>query len=330
MQNFLTGDDFSVISMTTAINTLPVVPARVGSMGLFKGGGITSTTVGIEQLDGNLKLIPTQPRGMMPEYARNDKAVLRAISVPHLPKNATIQADGLSGVRQFGTDNTVEGTASVVNTRLGLLKAEHELTWEYHRLGALQGIIKDADGTSTVCNLFTEFGVSRQTVDWDTTSATGLKAACIDLRRKMETALNMMPYQSIHVFVGEEFWDMLMTEAETRDAFNRYQDNAFARTSNNDAFEYSKIMFEEMRGKVGSYPLIPLAEGAAFPIVPSGLYEQVFAPGTFMEAVGTVGLPYYAKQEAMRFNTGVELHTQSNPLFIVKKPRVLIQFTFSE
>jgi hypothetical protein len=330
MQNFLTGDDFGVLSMTSAINTLPVVPARVGSLGLFKGGGITTTSVGVESMDGVLKLIPTQPRGTMPEYKRHEKAILRAIPVPHLPKNDVVLAESLQGVRQFGTDSTIEGSASVINTRLAALKAEHELTWEYHRVGALQGLIKDADGSSTVVNLFTEFNVSRITINWDMTEAYGLKAACIALRRTIETELNLMPYERIHVFVGEEFWDKLMTSTETNAAFNRYRESEFARNSNNDVFEYSKVMFEEMRGKVGNIPLIPVAEGAAFPIVQNGLYEQVFAPGTFLEAVGTVGLPYYAKQEAMKFNTGVELHTQSNPLFIVKKPRVLVKLTFSE
>lgn len=316
--------------MTAAINTLPVVPARIGSMNLFKGSGISSTVVGIEQLDGNLKLIPTAPRGMMPEYQRNDKAVLRAIAVPHLPKNATIQADGLTNVRQFGTDSTVQGATTVVNDKLMSLKAEHELTWEYHRIGALQGVIKDADGSSTVVNLFTEFGVTRIVVNWNTTVATGLKAACISLRRQIETELNLMPYSEIMVLCGEGFWDKLMTSAETRDAFNRYQENVFARESNAGDFMYSQIRFSELRGKVGNIPLVPVAEGAAFPIVQTGLYEQFFAPGTFMESVGTIGLPYYAKQEPMRFNTGVEIHTQSNPLFLVKKPRVLVRVTFSE
>lgn len=329
MNNFFESDDFSVLSMTEAINTLEIVPSRIGAMNLFKGGGITTTTVGIEQLNNELKLIPTAARGTMPEYKTSQKRNLRAIAVPHLPKNDTIMAESVQNVRAFGSENALEAVSSVVNQRLLELKQEHELTWEYHRVGALQGAIMDADGTTEIVNLFTEFGVTRLDVNWDTTSNTGLKTACIALRRLIETALNMLPYSSIQVMCGEDFWDQLLTQAETRDAYNRFQDNSFGRDSNSEPFRYSQIDFWEMRGKVGNIPLVPEAEGAAFPMTNANIYRQAFAPAPFMETVNTVGKPYYAKQEPMKFGMGTELHTNSNPLFLVTKPQVLVQFTYS-
>lgn len=315
--------------MTEAINTLDIVPSKIGAMNLFKGGGIATTTVGIEQVDNQLSLIPTGVRGAMPEYKTQTKRNLRAIAVPHLPKNDTVYAESSQNVREFGSDDGLEAVSSVVNQRLLELKQEHELTWEYHRVGALQGTIKDADGSSTVVNLFTEFGVSRITVNWDTTSSTGLKQACIDLRRHIETELNLLPYTEIQVMCGEGMWDSLMTKAETLAAFNRWQDNSFQREANDQPFEYCKIKFWEMRGKVGNVPLVPEDEGAAFPLTGANIYRQVFAPAPFMETVNTIGKPYYAKQEPLRFGMGTEIHTNSNPLFLVTKPRVLVKLTQS-
>lgn len=326
MRDFLNDDDFGLMQMTSAINTVPVAPARIGSMGLFQAQGADAKVVGIEELEGELKLIPTQPRGTMPEYKRHQKAKLRAIMIPHLPKNDTVWADSLIGIRQFDTDNSTEAIATTINNRLAGLKADHEVTWEYHRAGALQGLVKDADGSSTVYDLFAEFGVSRITLNWDTLDITGLKALCMSLRRNMETELNFAPYTGIHVFVGADFFDSLVHSEETRDAFKLFQDSAFAREFNSNVFRYSQITFEEYTGKVGTDPVFPDTEGQAFPLAPR-LYEQWNAPGTFMECVGTLGLPYYAKQEVMKFDVGVELHTQSNPLFLVKKPRVLIKLT---
>ena len=329
MNDFFEGDDFGVIAMTEAINTLDVVPSRIGAMNLFQGGGISSTVVGIESQNNELRLIPTAKRGTMPEYKTETKRSLRAIAVPHLPKNDTVDAESVQNLRAFGDESQLDSVASVVNARLALLKQEHELTWEYHRIGALQGKIKDADGTSTVVDLHTEFGVARLEVNWDQTSATGLKAACIELRRLIESALNLLPYTAIQVECSEGFWDDLMTSAETQAAFNRQQDNSFARESNSAAFSYSQITFNELRGKVGSIPLIPDDEAFAFPITKAGLYKQFFAPAPFMETVNTVGKPYYAKQEPLRFGMGTEIHTNSNPLFLVTRPRVLVKLTKS-
>lgn len=329
MNDFLNSDEFSLINMTEAMNVLPVVPSRIGSLNLFKGGGISETTVGIERVDKELRLIPTAPRGTMPEYKTTEKRNLRAIRVPHLPKNDTVMAESVQGVRAFGSGSALESVSAVVNDRLSMLKQEHELTHEWHRIGALQGQILDADGTSVVYDLFEEFGVVRIAVDWDVSEESGLKTMCINLRRKIQTELNMVPYTDIRVMCSEGLWDELMTNAETKTAFERYNDNSFARESNDDPFKYSKISFEELRGSVGAVPLVADDEGFAFPITPAPLYRQFFAPAPFLETVNTLGKPYYAKQEPSKFNVGVEIHTNSNPLFLVTKPTVLIQVTMS-
>lgn len=329
MNNFFEGDEFSLISMTEAINILDVVPSRIGSMGLFQGGGITTTTVSIEQVDNELHVIPTAPRGTMPEYKQSPRRTMRAVPVPHLPKNETVMAEEVQNVRAFGSESQLEAVSQVVNDKLQMLRNEFELTWEYHRIGALQGTVLDADASSTVVNWFAEFGVSRITVNWDTTDSQGLKTACIALRRHIETELNLRPYSSIHVMCSEGLWDQLLTSSETRDAFNRWQDNSFGRESNKMPFRYSQVDFEELRGKVGSVAFVPDDEGFAFPTGVPGLYRQFFAPGTFMETANTIGRPYYAKQEPMKFNIGTEIHAQSNPLFMVTRPRVLIQLTYS-
>jgi len=47
--------------------------------------------------------------------------------------------------------------------------------------------------------------------------------------------------------------------------------------------------------------------------VPS-MWLEVIAPANFMETVGTSGQLIYAKQNIMKNDVGVELHTQSNYL----------------
>jgi hypothetical protein len=46
-----------------------------------------------------------------------------------------------------------------------------------------------------------------------------------------------------------------------------------------------------------------------------------------METVNTMGIPYYAKQERMKYDRGVELESQSNPIMLNTLPEAVIKCT---
>ena len=57
------GDAFNVVSMTAAINKLPFVPGRLGTLIDWQEEGINTTSVAIENVSGVLKMIDPTPRG---------------------------------------------------------------------------------------------------------------------------------------------------------------------------------------------------------------------------------------------------------------------------
>lgn len=330
MRNILESDDFGVVALTEAINLSPVVPNEIGSLNLFREEGITTTSVAMEQMGGTLKLIPAASRGTMPNAKTQPKRTLRAISVPHLPLNDTILADSLQGVRSFGQDQVqgeVDAMSAVIQQRLDALRQDHETTWEYHRIGALQGKILDADGTSVLVDLFAEFSVARLTVNWVRGNIDGLTLACMALIKSTKTEAASYPVSGIQVLCGEDFWEYLVTSTETKDAFKLFQDNAFARNQTFDAFVYKGVTFRPKWGGVGNIPFVPVAEGASFPLAP--IYRRWNAPAPFNETVNTLGKPLYAKQKMLDFDTGVELHTNSNPLHVCIRPTTLHKMTTS-
>ena len=50
-------------------------------------------------------------------------------------------------------------------------------------------------------------------------------------------------------------------------------------------------------------------------------------PANYMETVNTIGLPYYAKQEPMDFDKGIEVETQSNPIHLCTRPAAICKLT---
>lgn len=330
--DIFSNNAFSVISLTDAINQVPFLPGRIGQLGLFTESGITTTTVMIEERAGSLNLIETTARGAPAVQNQHNKRKARSFVVPHVALEDTLLADEVQNVRAFGSESDLESIQQVVDFRLAEMARKHDATLEHLRVGAIKGQILDADGSSILYDLFTEFGVSQYSeIDFDLDNASPapgvIKKKCHDVRRKVEDELGAQPYDHIHAFCGSAFFDDLVAHPEVEAAYNRYLDGLFLRQGQaRGSFEYAGIVFEEYRGKVGTVDYTDTNKAHFFPVGVPGLFRQYNAPADFVETANTVGLPRYAKQATdQEFGRWVKLHTQSNPLPICTRPKVLIK-----
>ena len=323
---------FSMVALTDAINQMPFVPGRIGQLGLFREQGVSTTSVMIEEREGNLTLVETTSRGAPAVQHVANKRKARSLAVPHIALEDTILADEVQNVRAFGSENMLEGVQNVVNQRLSEMASKIDATLEHLRIGAIKGLILDADGSAVIYDLFTEFGVTAYTeVDFDLDNASpapgAVKKKCHDIRRKIEDELGVVPYDHIHAMCGPDFFDDLITHPEVEKAYERWLDGAFLRQGQaRGSFEYAGILFEEYRGKVGSVDFTDASKAYFFPVGVPGLFRQYNSPADFVETANTIGLPRYAKQAVdQQFARWVMLHLQSNPLPICTRPRLLIK-----
>lgn len=321
------GDDaFGVVSLTDSINRMPFIPGRAGALGIWDEEGINTTDVAIEDVQGTIALVPDKKRGAPPSQNVTEKRNLRKLSVPHLPLADTVSADEIQNVRIFGAGSQLQAVQQVVQRKMMRMTTNIDLTIEYQRIAALQGIILDSDGTTVIYNLMTEFNVSQPTQDFvfsnsDTDVLNVLRA----VSRKVEANLGAAVYDHIHVFCGETWFDELVSHASVKDSYRYFQATGQNQNPNRDdlrfrGFRFGGFLFEEYRGSVGGVDFVDDHEAIAFPVGVPGMYRTYFAPADYMETVNTQGLPRYAKQEPMRFNRGIELEVQSNPLSICTRP----------
>ena len=323
------NDAFSLTSLTATINEQPVKPGRLGELGLFEESGITTLTAVVESKNGELRLLPTAERGAPATQATGQKRKVRSFVVPHIPHDSTIMAAEVTGVRAFGSEDTLQGVQSVVNDRIAQMNANHEVTLEHLRIGALKGKILDADGTSVIYDLYSEFGVSQQTHNFKlTTETTDVRIETVKARRKVDSALGAQPYRGLRAVCGADFFDGLVGHKDVKETYQRYQDGAMLRNDPKGAFNYADVLWEEYTGQVGDTLFVPKDEAFLFP-EGAGIFKTWFAPADFMETVNTVGLPRYAKQKVLDFEKGVLIHTQSNPLPINLRPRAVIRCKMS-
>jgi len=325
--DILKQDAFSMVHMTEAINKLPFKPSRIGSMGLFKEQGITTTSILLEEQNGLLALLPTKRRGEPATVGTAPKRTARSLAVPHIPFDDVIRADDIQDIRAFGSSTELQTVSSVVNARLLNMRQNHEVTLEYHRIGAIKGNVLDADGVTTLYNLFTEFGVAETTIAFDLAVATtDIRDKCLAVHRAMEAALGSgTTYDRVHAFCGSTWFTRFIGHEYVRDAYHRWHDSENLRNDPRKGFEFGGITFEEYRGRVSGVDFISADEARFFPVGAPQLFTTYFAPADFVETVNTIGLPIYAKQEPLPMNRGVHIHTQSNPLCICNRPGCLIK-----
>ena len=326
-------DAFNLVSLTKAINILPNNYGRVRELGLFPDRGVTTRTVIVEEQNGVLNLLPTLPVGSPGTQNRMGKRKIRSLTIPHIPLDDVILPSEYDGVRSFGSETQVETLASIMNKHLQTAKNKFGITLEHLRMGALKGIILDADG-STLYNLYTEFDITPKTVDFALDDPdTIVREKCFEVLRYLEDNLKGEVMSGVRALVSAEFFDDLVAHDSVKEV---YQNTLAAiQALGGDirkGFTFAGITFEEYRGTATDAEgtvrrFIAEGEGHVFPMGTTESFETIYAPADFLETANTIGMPLYAKQEARKFNRGVDLHAQSNPLPICYRPAILIKLT---
>lgn len=249
----------------------------------------------------------------------------------------TILAEACQGIRAFGTTDVLESPTDVVSQRILDMKQNIDVTLEWQRAGALRGVVLDGDGTTTIYNWFTEFGITEQVQDFAfTTSTTDVKQLALNVIRLIGDALGQTPFTKVIALCSDGFYDSLIAHPVVKAAHDVQQSPDFFRGQQGaggqgsiKGFEFGNITWYNYRGVVGSSYMIPANTCRFVPVGAPQLFMQYFGPADYIEAVNTMGKPYYAKRIVMPFDKGWELEAQSNPLTICTRPKCLIKGTKS-
>jgi hypothetical protein len=332
------SDPFSLTSLTDSINKVPFIPGYLGSINLFAEQGIATTSVMIEEQDGVLYLIDNRQRGAGAKQNEVSKRRARSLVITHLPAGDRVMADEIQGVREFGSQDQAQAIQNVVNGRLVTMSNSLDATLEHLRIGAVKGQILDADGTSVIYNLFTEFGVAQEAeVDFDLDNNAPesgiIRKKCTGVTRTIAKNLGAVPFTGVGCLCGDAFFDDLIAHPETRQTYLNQQEAADLRKGAIDttgssfgSFVYGGITFTNYRGKVGNVDYIDADAAHFFPVGAPGLFKTYFGPADYLETVNTIGLPKYAKASPdARFQKFVDLEAQSNPLPICTRPKALMK-----
>ncbi len=186
MQNPFTNSAFSMTALTNAINILPINYGRVENLNLFPSRSVRFRHITIEEHNGVLSLLPTQVPGAPATVGKRGKRKIRTFTIPHIPHDDVVLPEEVQGIRAFGSESELKALADVITDHLQMMRNKHAITLEHLRMGALKGIILDADG-SELLNLYNEFEITPKVVNFALgTATTDVKRKCLEVLRHVE------------------------------------------------------------------------------------------------------------------------------------------------
>ena len=326
------ADAFSMMSLMQAIEEVDHKPQFLGSLDLFEDAPQRTRVVAVESRDNVLALIQTSAIGAPIEQRSAGKSKLRNFNTVRIAKGSRIESDEIQGIRAFGSETELQQVQTEVARRLTQLVSDVELTWEHHRLGAVQGIVTDADA-STIVNLFTEFGVAQPAeVDFDFSALSDG-----DVRTKIEANITRPMIRAakgafvtgsrIVALCGDTFWDEFVNHSEVRTTFLNHsaaaalrEDTAFG------TFRYAGVDWINYRGTDdNSTVAVAAAEAKFFPANAPGVFKVAWAPSESMEAANQPGVPIrpLTLPDTSGRNAFVDVEVYSYPLYVCTRPLTL-------
>lgn len=342
--NVFTGDAFSAISMLQGIEKIPYKPGFVTGLGIFADNPVTTKGVWIEERDGSLSIIKSTPRGAPLPQRTTEKRAARNFVTPRIAKGDRLNADEIANIRAFGSNTELVMAQNEVARRLsgptGLI-SEIEYTWENMALGAVQGIVLDAD-SSVIYNFFNEFGISQPTeIAFDLAgaqaapeqpNAPGVLRPFIQqqvVRTMIRAAKGaFLPSTQIMALCGDAFYDQLSNHGEVRATYLNWLQAQELRGGNAfEAFPFGGVNWVNYRGSDDASTIAIATDDAKFfPVGAPGVFRRALSPGESFDFVNTPGAPVYPMViPDLQRNSYVDIEAYSYPLYMCTRPEVLLR-----
>jgi hypothetical protein len=329
--NVFTQDAFSAMQMTAAVDKLDYVPGLLGSMNAFQPVPVTTEDVFIEERENASALIQTSERGAPPKRKGGEKRKVTPVRNTRIATADRITADQVQGIRAFGAESELQMVTNEVARRQLLLRRDIELTMENMRLGAVQGIVTDADGSI----LFNWPTLLNQTIpaeiDFDLDAATPasgvVRKKCNEVVRSVLRGLKGLGGGQVQVvgFAGDAFWDDLTAHKEVRETYLGQQEAADLRRGNAfETFSYGNITFVNYRGTDDGSTVAIGADKCKFFPLGAGIFQVAYSPAETFDFVNTPGQALYSWPIIDRDrNAFVDIEMYSYPLHVCTMPQAL-------
>ncbi|NRA22797.1 MAG: major capsid protein [Oceanospirillaceae bacterium] len=316
-------DLFEVTKLTAAMNALPEQITLTSNLKLFKAKPIKTTGVKIRLVNQRLELVPNTPRkgDPVPASKRDSKTVI--LEATHLPLSDVLLPDDIQNLGTFGTEGKFVQMVTVINECIGDMKDQLVLTREHLRIGALSGVVMDADGTTIIADLYELFKIIKKPVYKMTADAIDDGRAIHNIMKK---GLGGTYMRGAIALCTTEFFNAFLAKPDNKKAYIEQSKKRDTMRDLVNEVTIGGVRYIEYNVSVGDYQFIKAGKARAFPL--ANVYLEAMAPANYNEAVNTLGKAFYAKAEARGMGKGYDIEAQANPFPFCNAPGALIELSY--
>lgn len=330
------GDAFGTVEMTAALAKVPFKPSFLGGLGIFTPKPIRTLDASFEKKNGVLSLVQTTQRGGPLPQRENEKRDIRSIRTHRVADSSKLRADEVQSIRAFGSETELMSAQAEIMSRAIAVRSDIELTHENMRLGAVQGLVTDADG-STLVDWFDFWDISQPSeIDFDLDNANpasgAVKKLCNGVLRTMQRKAQgaWLPGTYAAALCGDNFYDDLTTHPEiVKTYLNQQAANELRGDYANafDSFRYGGILWINYRGTDdGTTVAVGTDKAKFFPVGAKDVFQHVMSPGESFDFVNTPGQEFYTLMVYDNDrNQWVAAEVYSYPLLACVRPEMLLR-----
>lgn len=326
---------FTDVTLTETVNEINNTYGLIDELGWSPSEGVSTTAIEIAITGDEIRVLPNMPRGGVSATSTPQTERSEFIGLPFFPVKKTLTAADIQdwvkkAARQIKPKTMEESLAEYMLKR----RFEHDQTLEYIRVGALKGLIKDGNG-STLLDIFTAFGVTKKQINFALgTATTNVRAKCAEVIRHIQDNLNGETMTGVEALVDSTFFDALISHAEVEKFYVNWQIAEQAANMSTSrygrSFYFGNIMWREYNGAVTLYDgstdkLIATGFGHATPVGTRDANQTYFGPADSISMANESGVDIYVTQKELDHEEGIEIKTQSAPLSVFRRPKMLVE-----
>lgn len=339
------NDAFSITTLSESLQKREYLPTTLGNLGMFQVRRLRTLTGYVERKEGMLSIIPTSERGADPEVLERNTRNAVPFTTVRLAKARRINASELVDVRAYGSESELAQTQQMVAEIQQELNDDLELTMERMRMGAVRGVVIDADDT-VIEDWYDRFNIKRpstislkKTLDPNATGYEGddaLMKKLNNIHRDMKRSLASLyiPGQTrFHVLVGDEIWDLLTSHPAVHSTYLNWQAAADLRGEVQapfNQFRFGGFTWEnyqgtsDLEGNTDDRVQVKPDEARFFPVGARNMFRVAYSPGESFDWIQRPGQRVYSQivRDQQR-NFWVDVEVFSYPMHICQRPEGL-------
>lgn len=323
--------NFEVVDRTSELLLLPQNWTLMNDSGLWSEEFLATRTVTFEERNGTLFVVKDQVEGAKPFTTSNDLRKLHSYPMTHHPFMDALLPQDIAGVLRPGsTDIALDTKDRALMWKMEKIRKSYDRTLNLARFRTLaRGDVWAPNGT-IVGNFYTDFGVTRKTVNFDLTNASS------NIMDKLEeiiqsfqlAAVEGQEIEKVVAYASPGFFSALINHPKVQAAYNLYAAVAPQQISRDRAggmglyrrFVFGNIEFIEVGQIVDGAPLIPTDEVIFVANDGDNSFVTAYGPPNRFGYVNTTAERSYLWTFEDPRGTQITLEAEMNMINMIRRP----------